>query len=96
MNWFRLWLHKPKRDDTSAFTRFYYADKELTLVASELDSFDGRRDPERCSTLIAHLRACQDKLLRVMQGELIPMAIPSSQFSSRDFRGKIPGWRRPR
>ena len=67
MNSFRKWLNKPKRDDPSAFARFYFADEELTLVAYELDSFDGRRDPERCSTLVTQLRSCQDKLLRVLQ-----------------------------
>ena len=67
MNSFRKWLNKPKRDDPSAFARFYFADEELTLVAYELDSFDGRRDPERCSTLGTQLRSCQDKLLRVLQ-----------------------------
>ena len=64
---FPLLWYSFQRDDPSVFARFYYADEELTLVATELDSFDGRRDPERCSTLVNQLRACQDKLLRVLQ-----------------------------
>lgn len=39
--------------------RFYYADKALTAVASELDSFDGRAEPERCSRLVGRLRQGQ-------------------------------------
>lgn len=37
--------------------RFYFADEELNLVASELDSFDGRRDPVRCTNLVNRLRS---------------------------------------
>ena len=32
------------------------------MVASELDSFDGRKDPERCNALVNQLRVCQDKV----------------------------------
>jgi len=38
------------------------ADEELNAVATELDSFDGRKDPERCATLVYQLRQCQDKV----------------------------------
>lgn len=41
------------------------ADEELNAVATELDSFDGRKDPERCATLVYQLRQCQDKVLLV-------------------------------
>lgn len=41
--------------------RFYYADRALTAVASELDSFDGRAEPERCSRLVGRLRQGQVK-----------------------------------
>jgi len=43
--------------------QFYYADEELNSVATELDSFDGRKDPERCATLVYQLRQCQDKVI---------------------------------
>lgn len=46
-------------DDKSILARFYYADKALTSVASELDSFDGRAEPERCSRLVGRLRQGQ-------------------------------------
>lgn len=42
--------------------QFFYADEALNLVAAELDSFDGRKDPERCTALVNHLRQCQDKV----------------------------------
>ena len=31
-------------------------------MATELDSFDGRKDPERCTSLVNQLRMCQDKV----------------------------------
>lgn len=31
-------------------------------VSAELDSFDGRKDPDRCTALVNHLRQCQDKV----------------------------------
>ena len=34
-------------------------------MAAELDSFDGRKDPERCAALVSRLRSCQDKLLNI-------------------------------
>ena len=42
--------------------QFYYSDEELNLVAAELDSFDGRKYPERCSALVNQLRQCQDRV----------------------------------
>lgn len=36
--------------------KFYFADEELNLIASELDSFDGRKDPARCTNLVNQLR----------------------------------------
>ena len=42
-----------------------YADDNLNRVAAELDSFDGRKDPERCAALVSRLRSCQDKLLNI-------------------------------
>ena len=40
-----------QKTDTSSLAQFYFADEELNLVAAELDSFDGRKDPERCTLL---------------------------------------------
>lgn len=45
-----------KADDKSLLARFYHADRALSAVANELDSFDGRSEPERCSRLVSKLR----------------------------------------
>ena len=36
-----------QKNDSSHLAQFFYADEELNVVAAELDSFDGRKDPER-------------------------------------------------
>lgn len=59
MNRFRKWLYKPKRSDPQLLARFYYADEELNQVAAELDSLDGRKDPQRCTLLVSQFRSCQ-------------------------------------
>lgn len=46
--------HLLNRHDT--LLQFYYADEELTMISSELDTFDGRRDPSRCTNLVNQLR----------------------------------------
>lgn len=58
------------------------------MVAAELDSFDGRKDPERCTMLVNQLRVCQDKVLTVVQ-KIMEEAIPG-QRANRDFRVKFP------
>lgn len=57
-------------------------------MAAELDSFDGRKDPERCTMLVNQLRVCQDKVLTVIQ-KIMDDAIPE-QRANRDFRVKFP------
>ena len=77
MNYLRELLYRPKRSDKSLIARFYFADLNLNAVAAELDSFDGRKDPERCSCLVNKLRSCQDKLLGIcnkMLEEIEPIA----------------------
>lgn len=88
MDLLRKWFYKPRRDDTSLLAQFFYADEALNLVAAELDSFDGRKDPERCTALVNHLRQCQDKVLTIcnrIMDELIP-----NERADRDFRVKFP------
>ncbi|KAI1304650.1 Lateral signaling target protein 2 [Halotydeus destructor] len=57
-------------DDSPAHSRtlirFYFADEELNMIAAELDSFDGRKDPLRCTTLVNQLRAAQDKVISLL------------------------------
>ena len=63
-----LWklVNKPRVDDWSPLAKFYYADEALNSIASELDSFDGRRDPERCNHLVNKLRQAQDRVLHII------------------------------
>lgn len=77
-----------QRSDTAYLAQFYYADEELNLVAAELDSFDGRKDPERCTNLVNQLRRCQDAVLGIVEKIMAEM-IPSSR-ASRDYRVKFP------
>ncbi|XP_067656716.1 lateral signaling target protein 2 homolog [Haliotis asinina] len=88
MNSLRRWLYRPKRTDTSLLAQFFYSDEDLNMVAAELDSFDGRKDPERCTALVNQLRACQDKVLTAIQN-IMEDAVPG-QRASRDFRCKFP------
>ncbi|XP_068232612.1 lateral signaling target protein 2 homolog isoform X2 [Palaemon carinicauda] len=88
MNSLRKWFYRPRKDDPSLMAQFYYADDELNMVAAELDSFDGRKDPERCTALVNQLRQCQDRVLNIcvkMMEEEIPQ-----ERASRDFRVKFP------
>ncbi|KAJ8978922.1 hypothetical protein NQ317_013360 [Molorchus minor] len=78
----RKWLYKPKRDDKSLLAQFFYADEDLNIVANELDSFEGRKDPERCTTLVNQLRQAQDKVLTITNAIM--------DRANRDFRVKFP------
>lgn len=59
----KFWNFTFQADDKSLLARFYHADRGLTAVANELDSFDGRSEPERCSRLVSKLRQEQVSLL---------------------------------
>ncbi|XP_011648368.1 lateral signaling target protein 2 homolog [Pogonomyrmex barbatus] len=84
----RKWFYRPKRDDTSLLAQFFYADESLNAVACELDSFDGRQEPERCTTLVNQLRHCQDKVLTICN-QIMDDLIPENR-ANRDFRVKFP------
>ena len=49
----------PQRSDPQLLAQFYHADEELSQVAAELDSLDGRKDPQRCTLLVSQFRSCQ-------------------------------------
>ncbi|XP_050505973.1 lateral signaling target protein 2 homolog isoform X1 [Diabrotica virgifera virgifera] len=84
----RKWLYKPKKDDKSLLAQFFYADDELNNVVNELDSFDGRKDPERCTTLVNQLRQAQDKVLTITNA--IMDVLIGDERANRDFRVKFP------
>ncbi|VIO96650.1 Uncharacterized protein BM_BM5439 [Brugia malayi] len=86
----RKLVNKPRVDDWNPLAKFYYADEALNAVANELDSFDGRRDPERCSQLVNKLRQAQDRLLHIIS-EMIQQVFPrESDRACRDYRVKFP------
>ncbi|XP_063834422.1 lateral signaling target protein 2 homolog [Ostrinia nubilalis] len=84
----RKWFYKPKRDDRSLLAQFFYADDALNMVAAELDSFDGRKDPERCSTLVNQLRHAQDRVLNITS-QIMDQLLGDERVA-RGFRVKFP------
>ncbi|XP_042598721.1 lateral signaling target protein 2 homolog isoform X5 [Cyprinus carpio] len=88
MNRFRKWLYKPKRSDPQLLAQFYYADEELNQVATELDSLDGRKDPQRCTLLVNQFRSCQDNVLNIIN-QIMDECIPEDR-ANRDFCVKFP------
>lgn len=63
-----LWklVNKPRIDDWSPLAKFYYADESLNSLSVELETFDGRRDPERYNQLLVKLRQAQDRVLQII------------------------------
>ncbi|XP_070495322.1 lateral signaling target protein 2 homolog isoform X2 [Chironomus tepperi] len=88
MDSLRKWLNKPKADDKSLLARFYHADRALSQVANELDSFDGRSEPERCSRLVSKLRQEQDRVLGIINQ--IMDELLGDDRACRAFRAKFP------
>ncbi|PIK44150.1 putative lateral signaling target protein 2 isoform X2, partial [Apostichopus japonicus] len=84
----RKWLYKPKKTDFHPLGRFYFADLDLVDISKELDSFDGRQDPERCTVLVNRLRTCQDRVLGIIE-EILQDSL-GNERASREFRAKFP------
>ncbi|XP_028031771.1 lateral signaling target protein 2 homolog [Bombyx mandarina] len=84
----RKWFYKPKRDDHSLLAQFFFADDALNMVAAELDSFDGRKDPDRCSTLVNQLRHAQDRVLNITS-QIMDQVLGDERVA-RGFRVKFP------
>ncbi|XP_045485941.1 lateral signaling target protein 2 homolog [Pieris rapae] len=84
----RKWFYKPKRDDRSLLAQFFFADDALNMIAAELDSFDGRKDPERCSTLVNQLRHAQDRVLNITS-QIMDQVLGDERVA-RGFRVKFP------
>uniref|UniRef100_A0A4W3J6C8 Lateral signaling target protein 2 homolog n=1 Tax=Callorhinchus milii TaxID=7868 RepID=A0A4W3J6C8_CALMI len=76
------------RSDPQLLAQFYYADEELNLVAAELDSLDGRKDPQRCTLLVNQFRSCQDNVLNIIN-QIMDECI-ASERANRDFCVKFP------
>ncbi|NXL98992.1 LST2 protein, partial [Tyrannus savana] len=76
------------RTDPQLLAQFYYADEELNQVAAELDSLDGRKDPQRCTLLVNQFRSCQDNVLNIIN-QIMDECIPHDR-ANRDFCVKFP------
>jgi len=84
-----LYMLLLQKSDTSFLAQFYYADEQLNCIAAELDSFDGRKDPERCTSLVNQLRHSQDEVLAVID-KIMYTVVPESSRACRDYRVKFP------
>jgi hypothetical protein len=78
-------LNKPRIDDWSPLAKFYYADDALNAIANELDSFDGRRDPERCNQLVNKLRQAQDRVLHIICSNCLNNYAPYIQINYKSL-----------
>ncbi|NXN76623.1 LST2 protein, partial [Himantopus himantopus] len=81
-------LSSMQRTDPQLLAQFYYADEELNQVAAELDSLDGRKDPQRCTLLVNQFRSCQDNVLNIIN-QIMDECIPHER-ANRDFCVKFP------
>ncbi|NWQ78614.1 LST2 protein, partial [Columbina picui] len=81
-------LFSMQRTDPQLLAQFYYADEELNQVAAELDSLDGRKDPQRCTLLVNQFRSCQDNVLNIIN-QIMDECIPHER-ANRDFCVKFP------
>ncbi|NWU49143.1 LST2 protein, partial [Dromas ardeola] len=81
-------LSSLQRTDPQLLAQFYYADEELNQVAAELDSLDGRKDPQRCTLLVNQFRSCQDNVLNIIN-QIMDECIPHER-ANRDFCVKFP------
>lgn len=71
----------------SEMYQFYYANEELNYVSSELDTFDGRKDTDRCSVLVNSLKLAQDRVI----GQIFRiMDLVGCERASREYRLKFP------
>lgn len=77
-----------QRSDPQLLAQFYYADEELNQVAAELDSLDGRKEPQRCTLLVSQFRSCQDNVLNIIN-QIMEECIPQDR-APRDFCVKFP------
>uniref|UniRef100_A0A7E4UZI4 FYVE-type domain-containing protein n=1 Tax=Panagrellus redivivus TaxID=6233 RepID=A0A7E4UZI4_PANRE len=86
----RKLVNKPRVDDWAPMAKFFHADEALNRIARELDSFDGRRDPDRCNVLVSKLRQAQDRVLLIINEMLTSLYPLESDRANRDFRAKFP------
>lgn len=69
-----------QRSDPQLLAQFYYADEELNQVAAELDSLDGRKEPQRCTLLVSQFRSCQVSGTVGASGYVSPWGVRRGKF----------------
>ena len=67
--------------------QFYYANEDLNYISSELDTFDGRKDTDRCSALVNSLKLAQDRVITLIFRIMDEIGCARA---SREYRLKFP------
>ncbi|XP_051870825.1 lateral signaling target protein 2 homolog [Pristis pectinata] len=84
----KRWLHKPKRSDPHPLAQFFYADKEVTRVMTELNNVNLHNDPQEYVLQLNNLRARQDHMLQIIN-QIMDECIPNER-PNREFQVKFP------
>lgn len=67
--------------------QFYYANEDLNYISSELDTFDGRKDTDRCSALVNNLKLAQDRVITLIFRIMDEIGC---ERATREYRLKFP------
>lgn len=67
--------------------QFYYANEDLNFISSELDTFDGRKDTDRCSALVNSLKLAQDRVITLIFRIMDEIGC---ERATREYRLKFP------
>lgn len=67
--------------------QFYYANEDLNFISSELDTFDGRKDTDRCSALVNSLKLAQDRVITLIFRIMDEIGC---ERATREYRSKFP------
>jgi len=67
--------------------QFYYANEDLNFISTELDTFDGRKDADRCSALVNNLQPAQERVITDIYRLLDEIGC---ERASREYRLKFP------
>ncbi|XP_078087305.1 lateral signaling target protein 2 homolog [Mustelus asterias] len=84
----KRWLHKPKRSNPHPVAQFFYADKEVTQVMTELNNVNLHNDPQQYIVQLNNLRTRQDLMLQIIN-QIMDDCIPNER-PNRDFHIKFP------
>lgn len=84
----KRWLNKPKRSNPHPLAQFFYADKEVIRVMTELNNVNIHNDPQEYVVQLNHLRAKQDHMLQIIN-QIMDECIPNER-PNREFQVKFP------